>query len=253
MQGTSQIRQVDCTPSRLVRAAGPGYHRLMTSNPTAVAKPDFRSRVAEGRRDRMRARLLAATMKVCGGANRGRAVIDDVVREAGVSRGAFYRYYPSLEAAIAELIDQLVAELVDAARMTFSDVDDPVLGSAIGSQLLLGRASGDREWATFVSSSSQVLDTPPLRAVLHDTIGAGGKTGVFDFPSLDVATDLFAGGLLGGIRRLASDQAAGDGYVVDLSLQLLRGLGTTPERAAAAAREGASRIAATASRLPWAR
>lgn len=120
----------------------------------------------------MRARLLAATMKGCGGADCARAVIDRVVKEAGVSRGAFYRYFPLLVAAVAALIDRLMTKLVDAAPTTFSDVDDPMLGSAIGAQLLLGRANGDRGWATLVSSSSQVLDTPPLRTPSSKLVGS---------------------------------------------------------------------------------
>ena len=68
---------------------------------------NFRSRVAAEKRDRMRARLLAATMQVCGGPDV--VVVDDVVRAAKVSRGAFYRYFQSLDEAVAALVAELIA------------------------------------------------------------------------------------------------------------------------------------------------
>lgn len=204
---------------------------------------NFRSRVAAEKRDRMRARLLAATMQVCGGPDV--VVVDDVVRAAKVSRGAFYRYFQSLDEAVAALVAELIAEIVSTARSAFSDVEDPVLGSAIGSQLLLYRAAMDRSWAGFVSRTNLILGDPSLTEVLRQTIGYGRARGVFRFDSIVVATDVFAGGLLAGVRRLGEIEGPPADYVGEVSLLLLRSLGTADDVAVAAVAEGRARIEAT--------
>src|SRR5260370_12617897 len=65
---------------------------------------NFRTRNAQVKREKMLARLLSATIVVCAKTNRrGIAVIDDVVRAAGVSRGAFYWYFDTLHEATPTL------------------------------------------------------------------------------------------------------------------------------------------------------
>lgn len=214
---------------------------------------NFRSRVAAEKRDRMRSRLLDATMRVCGGpGGPSAAVIDDVVGAAGVSRGAFYRYFQSLEEAVTTLVALLIADIVHNARDVFADVEDPVLGSAIGSQLLLYRAAMDRSWAGFVSGTSLILGDPALTEVLRETIGGGRASGAFRFNSLTAATDAFAGGLLAGVRRLGGFEGPPADYITEVSRLLLRGLGAPEDVAAAAVQQARARIEETAPRrLPW--
>lgn len=211
---------------------------------------DFRTRAAAAKRDRMRARLLAATMEACG-AGRG-VVVDDVVRVAQVSRGAFYRHFQSLDEAVGELVSELIAEIVATAQTVFDDIDDPVLGSAIGSQLLLYRAAMDPPWARFVASTSLILENASLHQVLRRTIGGGGTMGLFRFPALEPAVDAFAGGLLAGVRRLGAADDTPDSYIADLSRLLLRGLGVDEAPAAAAVEAARARIlSAGPARLAW--
>jgi AcrR family transcriptional regulator len=76
-----------------------------------VPREDHRVRVAGEKRERMRDHLLGAVLAVYPGKpGQGPAVIDDVIRVAKVSRGTFYKYYPSLEEAVAELGAKLAAE-----------------------------------------------------------------------------------------------------------------------------------------------
>lgn len=214
---------------------------------------DFRRRVAAEKRDRMRARLLAATMQACGEAGGpGATVIDDVIRVADVSRGAFYRHFQSLEEAVGVLVTDLIAEIVETARTVFADITDPVLGSAVGSQLLLQRAAQDRPWARFVAGTNLILDAAPLRLVLRDTLGPGLAQGAFVGRSLSAAMDVFAGGLLAGVRRLGADEALDEDYLVEVSEMLLRALGTPAAEAADAARRAKARLAEVATeRVGW--
>lgn len=213
---------------------------------------DFRTRVAAEKRERMRARLLSAIMQVYGVEGGRGVVVDDVVHAAGVSRGAFYRHFQSLDEALADLVSKLLVEIIATAETVFADVDDPVLGTAIGPQLLLYRAAMDPPWARFVSSTNLILGDPALHAVLVRTIGGGAAKGVFRFRSLPVATDVFVGGLLAGVRHLGSSAGDPADYISEVSRLLLTSLGTPQAAAEAVVAAARARIHEVGpSRLPW--
>src|SRR5260370_24817848 len=73
---------------------------------------NFRTRNAQVKREKMLARLLSATMSVCADpGRRGNAVIDDVVRAAGGSPGAFYWYFDTLHHPIRTLCRRMAHEV----------------------------------------------------------------------------------------------------------------------------------------------
>ena len=65
---------------------------------------DHRQRVAAERRERMRSRLLASAMKLIAEKGPAATSIDDVISAAEVSRGTFYKYFPSPDALVLSLI-----------------------------------------------------------------------------------------------------------------------------------------------------
>ncbi|MEY4756642.1 MAG: hypothetical protein RJA34_1540, partial [Pseudomonadota bacterium] len=66
-----------------------------------MSTPDFRSRVAADKRERMRARLIEAAMEVFATQGVEATVIEDVIAQAGVSRGTFYNYFRTTEAVMS--------------------------------------------------------------------------------------------------------------------------------------------------------
>ena len=209
----------------------------MTAEP-----PDFRVRVAAERRERMRARLLQATMEVFGAENAHNAVIDDVIGAAGVSRGAFYRYFPSLNEALATLVSDLVAEIMSAAHEAFAAEPRAILRAALGSQLLLHRAAMDKPWARFVSGTNLLLDDAALTQVIAAALKAGKAQGAFSFDSPVAAQDIFLGILLAGVRRLAKPAPAPKSYLTDLGAHLLTSLGAGAKDAREAVGTAQARI-----------
>lgn len=72
---------------------------------------DHRARVGHARREKMRERLIEAATLVF--AEIGpEAQIEDVVRQAGVSRGTFYNYFRSTEELLHAAVDALASEMV---------------------------------------------------------------------------------------------------------------------------------------------
>ena len=191
-------------------------------------------------------------MQASGAAGHRGVVIDDVVKQAGVSRGAFYRHFASLDDALAALVGDLVGDIIADADRLFGDVEDPVLGTALGCELLLFRAAASAPWARFVAGTNLLLADPSLTAVLRRAVAAGLARGLLRFRSLTAATDVLSGGLLSAIRRLADGMADSDAYVEEVAEHLLRSVGARAVVAAQAARAARRRIAAGApGAVPW--
>jgi AcrR family transcriptional regulator len=202
------------------------------SRPPAV---NFRTRTGKVRREKMLARLLSATMRVCADSNRrGNVVIDDVVREAGVSRGAFYRYFDTLDEAIETLGRRLADEISNEAYSVFSSqpnpniraalAANPVLRAAVGGQVMLCRATMDPVWARYLSNIHFLRDDSKFITRVRRNLEAGRSDGEIHFESIKVAIDYQVGAVLAAIRRCAND-ALPPSALVEMNVLILRGLG----------------------------
>ena len=69
--------------------------------PKAFSEPD---------RARIQAKLIAAVKRILNAAGIRLLVVDDVAREAGISKGSFYSFYPSLEEFILSVFESWETE-----------------------------------------------------------------------------------------------------------------------------------------------
>ncbi|WP_409856072.1 TetR/AcrR family transcriptional regulator [Acidovorax temperans] len=97
---------------------------------------DHRTRVAAERRERMRARLLAGAMQSVAAKGPGAMSIDDVIAIAGVSRGSFYKYFPSPDLLLRELGVEIANELIRLAEPVVLNRSDPAERIACGIRLV---------------------------------------------------------------------------------------------------------------------
>lgn len=97
---------------------------------------DHRTRVAAERRERMRARLLAGAMQSVAAKGPGATSIDDVIALAGVSRGSFYKYFPSPDLLLRELGIEIANELIRLAEPVVLNRSDPAERVACGIRLV---------------------------------------------------------------------------------------------------------------------
>jgi len=214
---------------------------------------DFRVRTARRKRERMRTRLLEATMDVCGRVGPGQqAVVDDVIRAADVSRGTFYKYFASLDEARHALGQHLTNELVESVGAMFADVADPVQRTAAGWILIMARSVGHPEWGAFVVRTEHFNDDSQLLAAVRRNTTAGQRAGAFHIEHLEAAIDFQMGVALEAMRHLLRDPTDAAAYIQATTTMGLRGLGLTQQRAASMARTAMDDVITRAPRfLSW--
>ncbi|MAT50167.1 MAG: hypothetical protein CMK32_03160 [Porticoccaceae bacterium] len=221
----------------------------------AIETEDFRVRVAREKRQRMRARLLDAVLAVYEPRGKGRAaVIDDVIREADVSRGTFYKYFETLEDAVDELGRKLAEETLGTYRDIFTDESDLLVQVAGGTVLTLSRAAMEPRWGLFTASIDfidQFAQRDSLFPIVASTLVKAREAKLLAFDSLDGASDLVVGTAAEAIRRLAHGQHQSRTYIVEMATLCLCGLAVSRDRAERASRDAWLHLAAQAENLPW--
>jgi AcrR family transcriptional regulator len=213
---------------------------------------NFRTRNAQLKREKMLARLLSATMEVCGDANRrGTAVIDDVVRAAGVSRGAFYWYFDTLDEAIETLGRRMADEISAETSSLFRTQPNPVLRAALGGQVMMRRSSMDPVWAGYLSNVHVLLDDSKFVTRVRRNLEAGRSAGEYQFESVKVALDFQIGAVLAAIRRCTTESPP-LAALVEMNALILRGLGVKTSVAQELAAQAARIVDEVGpEKLPW--
>jgi AcrR family transcriptional regulator len=232
--------------------AGSSVRKKDSAYPPAP-REDHRVRVARQKRERMRSHLLQAILIVCAGQTiSDPAVIDDVVREAKVARGTFYKYFKSLEEAVDELGATLADEMTIGIYPLYNVLDKPLQRVATGFLLFLCRAIIDPNWGGFVSHIGGKLTTESVLVKHISTdIRLGAEAGYFRVASVEAAADLVLGMTAEAARRISNGNHTVD-YARIMTGIVLRGLGTPPAKADHAVAQAYTRLCREAPRcIPW--
>ena len=157
-------------------------------------------------------------------------MIDDVVRHAGVARGTFYQYFPSLEDAVAECGSQLANEMTRGIYAIYDVLEDPVMRVATGFQTFLLRSLMDHQWGAFLSHIGLLAgDNLMIQHITQDIV-LGIETGDFSMPSPEIGVDLLVGAKIEAMRRIISGR--GDlAYIKAMAAMVLHAFGVTPSKA----------------------
>jgi AcrR family transcriptional regulator len=68
-----------------------------------------------------RDRILGAALEVFAGKGYHRAIVDDIVRASGTSKGAVYHHFPNKEAVFLALVDDFAARLAASVAATIAE------------------------------------------------------------------------------------------------------------------------------------
>jgi AcrR family transcriptional regulator len=215
---------------------------------------DVRVRVARRKRERMRERLLSATRSIyLSGQNSGPAIAEDVIKAAGVSRGTFYKYFNSVDEVVGAVGQRLADEAVRELIMALLDnKPPPILGAAMGAQVLMSRAVLQPAWGDFVGRSGHLSQDSQYAAAVRRTTLAGRANGDFNFKSTKAAVDFQIGAVIEGIRRLVAGQINPRRYICEVTAMTLKGLGADHDRSDAASTQASRELSVIGPRhLPW--
>ncbi|AMK22743.1 TetR/AcrR family transcriptional regulator [Sphingobium sp. TKS] len=224
-------------------------------NQASAAQEDHRVTFARARRERMRSRLLQATFDVYT-ADRGindPAVIDDVIRAAGVSRATFYKYFSSLEEAAAELGHQLADEMVRVLDPIQDPLTEPLIRASVGIQFFLWRAVDEPNWGNFVARSRHVVsETSPFMRRVTGDVDDLVRAGVLSFARLDAAVTFNNGALMNGISTISQGVERPAEFIESLTIMMLCGFGATQDSAIDGQKRGSDFLRRTApSHYEW--
>lgn len=193
---------------------------------------DHRPRVAAERRERMRLRLLSTAVQV--GAAKGPAAItiDDVIAGAEVSRGSFYKYFPSTDALVREVATQIANDLIRMAEPVVLSLDDPAERVACGIRLVARTAISQPVVAGFLVR----LGWPDVRGsdMLLDYLRRDLKRGIrqrrFARMPIELALNIVAGAVIGAAHCMLHPDCERD-FAEQSAAAALRALGVAADEA----------------------
>ncbi|MGC3985609.1 MAG: TetR/AcrR family transcriptional regulator [Pseudorhodoferax sp.] len=200
-----------------------------TSEGKAPPLPDHRVEVAARRREKMRARLLEATLAVFSRPSRTAPDIGDVVDCAKVSRGTFYLYFQTLDEALQTLVQQQSDEMTRACLPFYDMLKEPCQRFAVGCRLFLMRASMDPQWASFMTRAMPLDNKQLLAGYMHEDLEQGRALGQFRYVDGHAALDIELSTLIAGIGSLGKGVPDPESYMDECIRIALTGLGCAPD------------------------
>lgn len=216
---------------------------------------DFRVRAAAEKRDRMRARLIAATMDAYLDAGSGRPpVIDDVIRVAEVSRGTFYKYFDSLDEVLAEIGRRMADEMLSSVERIFASVDDAAVRTAAGPLMAMARAAMEPRHGAFIARVDFIDflgGQDPRSLIVKRSLSDGRAQGRLKFDSLDAAIDLVIGVSVEGARRILKTGLLDGAYIRETATLVMLGLGMTRKGAERAVADAWQHLQKSSTELHW--
>jgi AcrR family transcriptional regulator len=154
---------------------------------------NHRTRVAETKRAATRHKLLDAAMRLFSDQTGPTPAIDDVIREAKVSRGTFYNYFDSVDEVLAALSHELSDQMTENILPVHDALLEPWQRLAVGFRFFMVRAMLDREWAGFVTRVDAWQHNTLVAKHIKLDLEQGKARGQFSFDNIDVATDFITG------------------------------------------------------------
>jgi AcrR family transcriptional regulator len=174
----------------------------------------------------MRARLLASAMRLVAEKGPTATSIDDVISAAEVSRGTFYKYFPSPDALVRELAIEIANELIGMAEPVVLSYEDPAERVSSGIRLVARLAIDHPLAATFLVR----LGWPDARGpnMLLDFVKRdlteGIRQGRFTRMPIALALNIVTGAVLGATHCMLQPGCDSD-FAEQSAAAALRGLG----------------------------
>jgi len=199
--------------------SGPPTPANDTGNEAADPSEDGRSARAHARRERRRAKILDAAVRVFSDLGYHQARVADIIEAASIARGTFYLYFESKNAIFLELL----GDFLDHLRDSVAGVDTGAGAAPVGAQLhgivrrLLAAVASKRALTAILVREAVGLDEEVdrllqgfydnLHALIADSLERGQRIGLVRDP-LDV--EMAATSILGAMRLVLERELVPD-------------------------------------------
>ena len=212
------------------------------------ARVDSRAEAGARKRQRMRVRILEATLQVCAEFGSKPIVVDDILAAAEISRGTFYLHFDSLYSAMTAVAKHLGDDLQQSMTEFCRDIDDPLLLVTMSFQAVLTRASLDALWGRAFAFSKGFPQVG--QDAIREELLRGRSLGLFRFDDIDAAMTVHVGASLQAARILGTQAKGQARFIEELATIYLRALGAPKERAIEAVRWASDRLRTETSKMP---
>jgi AcrR family transcriptional regulator len=185
----------------------------------------------------MRSRLLGSALQLIAAKGPAATSIDDIIEAAEVSRGTFYKYFPSPDALVRELAFGVAKDLVYLADPLVRKHPDPAERVACGIRLVARLALYHPAAAGFLVQMGWP-DTQGENVLLdfvRRDLAQGMKQGRFRQLPMSLALNMVFGGAMGAIHCMLKGSCEPD-FAEMTAAAVLRALGVPGRTADALAR-----------------
>ena len=174
----------------------------------------------------MRARLIEGAMNLVARNGPAATSIDDVIAEAQVSRGTFYKYFDAPAALVEAVADEISNEILLLIDPVVQQSVDPIDRMATGMRLALHLSRQHPVLGGFIAKLGWPNLPPPqlMSEYVPRDLEAGMQQGKFVRMDMRAAMNLVGGILMGGIHTLLSGTAPPD-FPEQAAATVLMGLG----------------------------
>jgi len=191
-----------------------------------------RKEIGQERRERTRAKLLAAAAQVLAEHGEQKATIDDFIQAAGVARGTFYNYYQTRGQILDDLWAEIGRDPFVGIQKACASIKDPAERLVAKTRLILKTAQANSTWGWVVLALSLDITTvnADLLAFPRPDLEEGLRKGRFKFDEIDAAKDLVVGACRTALHALLIEERS-EGYAQAISALMLRSLGVSATEA----------------------
>jgi AcrR family transcriptional regulator len=190
---------------------------------------DHRIEAAQRKREKMRNRILEATTNVFTHTTDDAPVIEDVVREAQISRGTFYKYFDSLDEALVAAGIEANNRMIADISSVYAFLSEPWQRSSVGFRIFMVRALQEPAWASFVTRMDAWPHESMISIHMTNDLKRGKELGQFQFDNEVVANDFLMGASAGCIQAVRRGVADSEAYMDAAVRMLLQALGCSKE------------------------
>ena len=212
---------------------------------TAASKP--RKPRGAGRDEPVSLALVRAGQKLFSDHPVDAVAIDDIVGEAGVAKGSFYKHFPDKEALLTAVVRRIRDRIETEVSAANASVTDPARRVARAICVYLRFVSDEPEQGGVLvrnDRSGQTLPSMKLNKGTVDDVGAGLAQGRFTVPTVEAGALFILGVAHAGLVRFNGDRGAATNIWVaqQLCQLVLRGLGIAPTEAELISAQAAEEI-----------